>query len=244
MGKGNMSIRAVLCDIYKTLLDVGQPPADADQRWDKLCNVMLPQSTPLTLAEFTAAAEGIIARQHSVAKATGIPFPEIFWPAVAREAWPALASLNAQDFDDLLFEHAQLQRVVRLMPGAAAVLSTLAERNVCLGLVSNSQPYTLRELDAALVPAGLSRAMFASDLCFLSFEHGFSKPDPHVFRLLVARLASRDVRPNETLVVGDREDNDIAPARAQGFQTWSLRDGVASQATGNWTELARWLALK
>jgi len=232
-----MTIRAVLCDIYKTLLDVGSPPADASQRWDKLCRAMLPGSTSLTLAAFAVDAERIIKRDHAAAKTAGIPFPEIFWPAVAREVWPALASLSAQALDDFLFEHAQLQRVVRFMPGAAIVLRALAERNICLGLVSNSQPYTLRELDATLATAGLSRAMFAPDLCFLSFEHGFSKPDPHVFRLLTARLAQRGITPGDTLVVGDREDNDIVPARAQGFRTWRLSIEFAVGEAGGWTAL-------
>lgn len=137
----------------------------------------LPGSASLTLAEFGASAEAGIAREHAAAKANGILFPEIFWPAVACEAWPALASLDLGALDDFLFEHAQLKRTVRLMPGAADALRGFSASQHFLGLVSNSQPYTLRELDAALAAAGLSRALFPPDLCFFSFEHGFSKPD-------------------------------------------------------------------
>src|SRR5688572_623544 len=151
-----MTIRAILCDIYKTLLDVGPPPADAGQRWDKLCRALVPETVPPGLAAFGAVAERIIEREHCAAKAAGIAYPEVFWPAVARKAWPAIAMLNPQTLDDFLFEHAELQRAVRLMPGAEEVLRSLAEKNVCLGLVSNAQPYTLRELDAALSAVGLS----------------------------------------------------------------------------------------
>lgn len=237
MGEGNVTIRAVLCDIYKTLLDVGPPPADAEQRWNKLCRAILPRATSVPHAEFAATAERVVAREHAAAKAAGIPYPEIFWPSIAREAWPALASLKTQDLDGFLFEHAQLQRVVRLMPGAAEVLRVLTERNVCLGLVSNSQPYTLRELDSALGAVGLGRAIFAPDLCFYSFMHGFSKPDPHVFRLLAARLAVRGISSRETLVVGDREDNDMVPARNAGFKTWLFSNHQAGGESGDWAAL-------
>ena len=58
--------------------------------------------------------------------------------------------------------------------------------------------------------------MFDPELRFWSFENGFSKPDPHVFRILTARLEARGISPSETLMVGDRFDNDIEPARAHG----------------------------
>lgn len=229
-----MTIRAVLCDIYKTLLEVGPPPAEAGQRWDQLCHGTLPGQAPPTLAGFVANTELIIRREHAAAKAGGVPYPEIFWPAVACEAWPALAALDAGLLDRFLFEHAQLQRTVRLMPGVTEALRSLADGKRCLGLVSNSQPYTLHELDAAFRGAGLSRAIFAPDLCFFSFDHGFSKPDPHVFRLLTARLARRGIVPGETMVVGDREDNDISPARAAGFQTWRLTGESLGDGGGDW----------
>jgi FMN phosphatase YigB (HAD superfamily) len=234
-----MIIRAVLCDIYNTLLDVGPPPADAGQRWDALCGAALPEAPRLTLAEFDSSAEVVIRREHAAAKAAGISYPEIFWPAVAGEAWPALTSLNAPTLDDFLFEHAQLQHSVRLVPNAAEGLRLLAKRKVCLGLVSNAQPYTLRQLDAGLRAAGLSRALFVPDLCFFSFEHGFSKPDPQVFRLLTARLAQRGIPSGEALVIGDRQDNDIDPAQAHGFQTWRLAPaGEPKTRNGDWLRLS------
>lgn len=239
-----MRIQAVICDIYKTLLDVGSPPDDAVPRWDQLCrNFVLPADAP-TLTGFSAATQGIIAREHLVAQAAGVRHPEIFWPAIACEAWPALAALEGQSLDDFLFAHAQLQRTVRLMPGAAEVLRALRHRNIALGLVSNSQPYTLRELEVACATAGLNRSLFLPDLSLFSFDLGFSKPDPHIFRTLVARLARRAIPPAQALVVGDRDDNDIQPARAQGFQTWHLIPscGAIPGRAGGWRELATTLA--
>ena len=93
-------------------------------------------------------------------------------------------------------------------------------------------------MQEALAAHGLGLDLFDRDLCFWSFEHGFSKPDPHVFQILTARLAARGIRPAETLMVGDRLDNDIEPAQAHGWQTWQL--GPA--ADGDWAALARSVA--
>jgi FMN phosphatase YigB (HAD superfamily) len=117
------------------------------------------------------------------------------------------------------------------------VLKRLVRANIALGIVSNCQPYTRRELNRALASAGLRWTLFMRPLCFLSFEHGFSKPDPHVFRLLTARLAAMGIAPAEALVVGDREDHDIEPARRQGFQIWHLTGWGRGFASGNWHQL-------
>jgi 2-haloalkanoic acid dehalogenase type II len=46
-------------------------------------------------------------------------------------------------------------------------------------------------------------------------EVGFSKPDPRFFALALERLG---IEPHSALVVGDRYDNDYAPAIASGLQ--------------------------
>ena len=72
--------------------------------------------------------------------------------------------------------------------------------------------------------------------------HGFSKPDPHVFRLLSARLQARGIAAGDTLMVGDRLDNDIAPARAQGWRTWQLGAASGGETGGDWAALGAFLA--
>jgi FMN phosphatase YigB (HAD superfamily) len=233
-----MSIRAVICDVYNTLLEVGPPPADAAARWEKLWRTTFKSPLPLSLEQFAGKNAAIIERNHVAAKATGVAWPEVFWPAVAIEAIPDLEPLSDAQRDEFLYQHAQLQRTVSLMPGAADVLSGLATQKKYLGLASNAQPYTLRELDAALAAVRLERSLFRPELCFWSFMHGFSKPDPHVFRMLRARLLALGVTPHETLMVGDRLDNDIEPARAQGWQTWHLsKDALPDSAAGSWQTL-------
>ncbi len=237
-----MKIRAIICDVYQTLLAVGLPPADADPRWAALWRETLGREPEYTRTQFFAACARVIEREHAAARARGIAHPEVWWPAVVAEVIPDLAGLEAGRRETFLFQQMQLGRSLSLMPGAAEALRALARNGRALGLASNAQAYTWRELDLHLHPAGLSRELFAPDLCFWSCLHGFSKPDPHVFRILTARLAARGLTPAETLMVGDRVDNDLEPARAQGWQTWHLTAGASPETpAGDWPALVRWL---
>ena len=240
-----MKIRAVIFDIYNTLLEIGPPTAEAETLWTELCRSALHAKPRLDLNRFGAACQKVIAREHAEARKSGIVYPEIFWPAVACEALPELARLKPNPLHNFLVKHAALQRSVRLMPGAASVLRALSREKKLLGLASNSQPYTLTELDGSLAGARLSRRIFKPELNFFSFEAGFSKPDPHVFRWLAARLGNFGVAAGETLIVGDRLDNDIEPAHAQKFQTWHLTADSSTWTTdGDWKDLFRHLQLK
>src|SRR6266496_4487071 len=142
-----MKLRAVIFDIYHTLFQIGPPPADAAQCWESLWEDALADPPRLTLEGFAAECEKIIHREHAAAVQVDVQNPEIYWPAVAQEALPELARLGETERDECLYRHAKLQRTVKLMPGTAETLSDLAGRDVLLGLVSNCQPYTLRELD-------------------------------------------------------------------------------------------------
>ena len=239
-----MNIRAVICDIYNTLLEIGPPPPDVEARWTKLCRGVTGHEPRTGLNAFGTACETVIAREHATARRAGIAHPEIFWPVVVCEALPELARLKPKQFGRFLMAHASLQRSVRLMPGAAGVLRALSRNKILLGLASNSQAYTLAELHASLAGARLRSKIFQAGLSFLSFEAGFSKPDPHVFRWLTARLRGFGIAANEALIVGDRLDNDLEPAQAQGFRTWHLTAAPSTWPTaGDWQALSRHLEL-
>lgn len=212
---------AVLCDVYKTLIEVRVPPPGAEARWTAL-------SRPLGIAESLEdvgkLCDQLVRREHETARKAGIPHPEVSWDHIMRTALPALRSVPEETLRDFLFQHSQLLRSIRLMPGAAEFLAKCRAAGILLGIASNAQAYTLRELDEVLRGTGFSRADFAPDLTFWSFENGFSKPDPHVFRLLKHRLACRAISAESALMIGDRLDNDVRPAAAQGFQTWHFQD--------------------
>ncbi|MBI5380852.1 MAG: HAD family hydrolase [Opitutae bacterium] len=237
-----MRVRAVICDVYQTILAVGPPPADAEARWAELWHRVGQRTPPLDQATLRMACAAIVQREHAAARARGIAFPEVVWPAVVSEALPEMAEWGGAAREEFIFGLAGLSHAVSLAPGAAETLRWLVTRGVTLGIASNAQSYTLRELAACLAPAGLSLEIFEPTLRFWSFEHGFSKPEPHAFRLLTARLLARGIAPAEVLMVGDRLDNDIAPARAQGWQIWQLSRVPGIAEGGDWPALAARLA--
>lgn len=236
-----MKIRAIICDIYQTLLAVGPPPADAGARWAELCRETLACPPRLSLEQFSAETVAAIGREHTSARGFGVPFPEVLWPDIVCEVLPELKNLSAERRSEFLWKQVQLLRTVHLLPSAAEGLRALAARDVALGIASNAQPYTLQEIDTAFGSAGLSRKIFVPALCFFSFEHGFSKPDPHVFRLLTARLRLGGISALETLMIGNRLDNDIGPAKAQGWQTWHYTEHPSPQADqeGDWSQFLK-----
>jgi FMN phosphatase YigB (HAD superfamily) len=60
--------------------------------------------------------------------------------------------------------------------------------------------------------------------CLCSFELGLEKPDPAIFQMALdrARCAASDA-----VMIGDRLDNDIRPARLLGWQTARILQGYA-----------------
>lgn len=62
------------------------------------------------------------------------------------------------------------------------------------------------------------------DLLISSAEEGVEKPDSRIFTLALERSGCR---PEEAVMIGDRIDNDILPAKALGMRTIRLRQGFA-----------------
>lgn len=238
-----MSVRAVVFDVYQTLLEVAPAPADTGSRWRRLWSLLPDAVEAPTLDEFAQRCQEVIAAEHVRARAAGVVCPEVFWPDIVAEVVPALRRLDEAARDTWLYEHAQLTRTVRLRLGVPDTLRELAVCGVVMGIASNAQPYTQRELDAALAGGGLSRRAFAERVCFWSFEHGFSKPDPHVFQLLSARFQAMGIARPEILMVGDRLDNDVEPARQAGWLAWHLNSTEEAQAglAGDWPALTAFL---
>jgi putative hydrolase of the HAD superfamily len=105
--------------------------------------------------------------------------------------------------------------VFQLRPEIDGLLRRLNDRGLKLGIVAN-QPQAACE---RLARAGISD-LFAYQ--GLSGFTGFSKPDPRAFRAAAEALG---MTPPDCVMVGDRIDNDIAPAKALGMAAILLRSG-------------------
>jgi HAD superfamily hydrolase (TIGR01549 family) len=100
--------------------------------------------------------------------------------------------------------------------GAEETLRKLSSR-YRIGVIAN-QPAGTEE---RLVKWGL---MPFISLCLSSTEVGLEKPDPAIFQLA---LSQSGCQPPQAVMIGDRLDNDIRPARLLGWKTMRIAQGFA-----------------
>ena len=85
-----------------------------------------------------------------------------------------------------------------------------------VGIIANQHTQILQGLD----DYGIS-SLF--DVKVIDEVVGVSKPDPAIFHLA---LEQAGCTPNEAIMIGDRPDNDIVPAKAVGMPTIRFRRGI------------------
>jgi HAD superfamily hydrolase (TIGR01549 family) len=108
-----------------------------------------------------------------------------------------------------------------LEPDALPAVRTLAGR-FRLGLIAN-QPSSVRE---ALERDGLDGFF---EVRAISGNLGVQKPDPRIF---LHAVAGTGVAPGRAVMVGDRLDHDVRPARAVGMRAvWVLRGEAPDDPT-------------
>jgi len=95
-----------------------------------------------------------------------------------------------------------------LMPGAASLISSV-EKNFNLGLIAN-QPK-----QAVFILEDYQLLQYFRVNC-ISAVVGLRKPD---FQIFEYALKKAGCQPEESLMIGDRVDNDIKPAKALGMKT-------------------------
>lgn len=110
--------------------------------------------------------------------------------------------------------HKELER---LYPDTEFVLRRLAGK-YRIGIIANQSPGSKERLDAW----GIGRYI---DLVIASAEAGLAKPDLRIFELALQKAGCL---PEEAIMIGDRLDNDIIPAKAIGMHTVWIKQGFAA----------------
>jgi HAD superfamily hydrolase (TIGR01509 family) len=135
---------------------------------------------------------------------------------------------TAASVGDAVSERARHYDYFDLRPGIAELIRDLHARGVKLGLAAN-QPARIAQRLAA---AGLAECFAHREV---SGTNGLRKPDLRVFLVAAAALGTA---PGDCIMVGDRIDNDIAPARALGMRTVRFVAGRhAQQRPRSWLEV-------
>jgi len=191
----------VFFDLGGTLLD-DSPLVDAITRgYVELLNA---RGHRVTFNEFVEVRDLMIARQeHSLFRSAATTFTRD--PAVTEEIWREVSPrvLGAE----VTGQHA--------FPQAAEVL-TAASRHAGIGVIAN-QYRTVRDV---LRRDGLDSFFRVLQI---SEEAGISKPNPAIYE---RALRDAGCKPQEAVMVGDRIDFDVEPARALGFHTVRVKWGV------------------
>jgi putative hydrolase of the HAD superfamily len=118
--------------------------------------------------------------------------------------------------------------VFELRQGMDGLLERLHARGLRLGLAANQPIAVIERLDRW----GVGRFFHHREV---SETHGYLKPD---VRLFLRACDDLGVLPGECIMVGDRIDNDIVPARLLGMQAVLFRTGRhINQQPRTWNEV-------
>lgn len=233
-------IRAVIFDIYGTLLSAPAGGVKPDAHADPLLREILRQNGFNPPASPCTELHAAVLRHHAVA---GVAFPEVDLRTLWREI---LKPDENTDMTALVTALEHAWHPASPIPGAEQAVRRLSRSGLSLGLLSNAQCNTLHALEDIA-------DLFAPELTILSYQHGIAKPSPELFDMLTERLAGRGITPAETLFIGNDPQHDIAPAAAHGFMTAlftghpdSLRAGECTPdfQLRHWSELDAFGSLK
>ena len=121
-----------------------------------------------------------------------------------------------------------------LYPQTKEILEQLGQEYK-LGIIANQLP----GLEERLKDFGI---LDYFDAIFSSAELGLAKPNPAIFRLA---LQKTNCLPQQAIMIGDRLDNDIVPAKRIGMKTIWIKQGLSRLAqVKNLEERADWTVEK
>lgn len=230
---GTGEIKCVLFDVYGTLLISGSGDISLVSDLD--------DEKTLTAALKDIDAEGDldesgrkgvallrnkISLEHEEAKQHGVQYPEIeirkTWQDITEELTEQRLLTNALDahaIEKLATGFECRVNPVWPMPGLENLLAILSSRNIPCGIVSNAQFFTPLMFEAFL-ERPLSELGIDPELSTWSFELRRAKPDVALFRNSLTNLAGKhEIKPGQTLYLGNDMLNDVIGAQKAGCQT-------------------------
>ncbi|MDO9540748.1 MAG: HAD family hydrolase, partial [Kiritimatiellia bacterium] len=197
-------IRAVLFDVYGTLVDSGTEPFRSLSRriLSRQIKNLLRRAgfipcRPSAGVSVLDTLQERIAHAHRLAHAHGIDYPEVdilnIWRQVLRlsiqRGW-IKGDMKAPLITRIALEFEGAHNPVALMPGVKNMLARLHQRGISMGIVSNAQFYTPLILQI-LFGASLAKIGFDRSLCIWSYRFGRAKPSPDLLKLALERIGQK-----------------------------------------------------
>ena len=103
-------------------------------------------------------------------------------------------------------------------PDASPILSELKRRGFKMGVIANQNPGTRQRLENW-------KLLSFFDIIAASAELGVAKPDPAIYEWAMTQA---DCLAKDAAMVGDRLDNDVAPANRLGMHSIRLLRGLGA----------------
>jgi putative hydrolase of the HAD superfamily len=140
-----------------------------------------------------------------------------WWAAVVRQATRGLRIASFDAYLDALYRDFARPEAWEVFADVVPVLSSLRQRGIRLGVISN--------FDQRLLPIlrGLCLEPFFDSVTFSSLA-GYAKPDARIF---AHALRCHAAEPRHALHVGDHLVEDVEGARAAGLAAVHVRSGTA-----------------
>lgn len=214
-------IKAVIFDIYGTLLY-----SDCGDLNDSLENRENQEETMSQLIEkynLNTQSEEIIdhffteiEKDHKRKENKGLDYPEVKIEHIWRNVFEEL-NLPKINFKKFAWDYYNIGSDRRLYNNVKFILDFLQSKNIELGIVSNAQFYTIDDMENKLDIDDLSE-YFNPDLTIFSFEEKVSKPNELLFDNLIKALEKVNIKPQETLFVGNDMECDVDASINSGLK--------------------------
>jgi len=233
-------INAVIFDIYGTLLISASGDVNAPSHSTHNLKIAL-KASEIKIISANEKNKGkklksilnnffeLINEQHKKRKEEGVLFPEIdvlkIWTKVIGKAesksWLQLQSDSNIKYMSVIFE--VLSNCVYPMPRMKKVLGNITQMDIPLGIVSNAQFYTPIIMNYFIngnIEEKEELTWFDPDLTVYSYKFLKAKPDHTLFIPIVDNLNKKyNIKPENTLFIGNDMLNDIYPAQQAGMKT-------------------------
>ncbi len=189
-----MMIKWIFFDVGNVILN--DDPAMA-MLYRKIFDAIQQDGNNISFHQLLSQREELILRERD-----GKHFVSVALAHLGRSKW----AKHEQEIKNLLRD--KWAEVSPLMPGIVPVIKKLAKK-YNLGIIAN-QPAKVSEV---LQEHGLLQYF---KIHGISETVGMRKPDPGFFRWAIREA---NCRPEEAVMIGDRVDNDVAPAKTVGMRT-------------------------
>lgn len=227
-------IRCVAFDFYGTMFisavgDIGVDEEQQETSYNFFERAL--KDTGYTIMSNSAGKNGVaifeeVLHSHvEEARKKGIDHPEPDIVAVWEDVLTTLADRDEikGDIDREKAKRFGIEFEFRIndvwpVPELESLLKKLLDKNLELGIISNSQYYTPLTFEALLKKSPVEYG-FNPNLLIWSYKTGYKKPSVDFYRFFEEAAEKEGLQPHEVLYVGNDVEKDIIPARKVGLRT-------------------------